>query len=285
VVPVLGSVCDDKLINSLLIEHRIETIYHAAAYKHVPIAKAAVRCGVERFVLISTDKAVRPTNMMGASKRLSELVLQAESERQTGTVFTAVRFGSVLDSSGSVVPRFRKQIGAGGPVTVTHPDIMRYFYVDFRGCRACRAGRHNGGGRRSLRARDGRTCAYRRSCSSYGALSNREVRDEFNPEGDIEIAFTGLRPGEKLFEELLIGARTEATEHSRIHKSDEPFLSWSELKKELDALELALETRDIAGLKSVLARTVEGYHAEPHPVGSDGLANAASDDLISSTVH
>ena len=116
-------------------------------------------------------------------------------------------------------------------------------------------------------------------------LSNREVRDEFNPDGDIEIVFTGLRPGEKLFEELLIGARTEATEHSRIHKSDEPFLSWSELKKELDALELALETRDIAGLKSVLARTVEGYHAVPHPVGSDGLANAASDDLISSTVH
>lgn len=303
-VPVLGSVGDDKLVNALLIEHRVETIYHAAAYKHVPmvesnpiagvennvlgtlvIAKAAVRCGVERFVLISTDKAVRPTNIMGASKRLSELVLQAKAARQVGTVFTAVRFGNVIDSSGSVVPRFRKQISAGGPITVTHPDVVRYFMsIPEAAELVVQAGAMATGGEVFV-LQMGEPVRILDLARLMVRLSNREVRDEFNPNGDIDIIFTGLRPGEKLFEELLIGARTEATEHPRIYKSDEPFLPWSEIEHELDVLKLATEAHDTAALKNVLERTVEGYHPGPDPRTGEGAPKNRPDEQGSAAVH
>ncbi|AGK56306.1 polysaccharide biosynthesis protein CapD [Hyphomicrobium denitrificans 1NES1] len=303
-VPVLGSAGDDQLVNALLTEHRVETIYHAAAYKHVPmvecnptagitnnvlgtlvIAKAAVRCGVERFVLISTDKAVRPTNIMGASKRLSELVLQAEAAKQIGTVFTAVRFGNVLDSSGSVVPRFRKQIGAGGPVTVTHPDVVRYFMSISEAAElVVQAGAMATGGEVFV-LQMGEPVRILDLARLMVRLSNREVRDESNPDGDIDIVFTGLRPGEKLFEELLIGARTEVTEHPRIYKSDEPFLSWNELKHELDVLKLATEAHDMAALRSVLMRTVEGYRPGSDSGPGEDALKTRSDEQVLRTIH
>jgi FlaA1/EpsC-like NDP-sugar epimerase len=304
VVPVLGSVGDESLMNALLAEHQIETIYHAAAYKHVPmvecnpaagvtnnvlgtfvVAQAAVRCGVERFVLISTDKAVRPTNIMGASKRLSELVLQAEAARQAGTVFTAVRFGNVLDSSGSVVPRFRKQISDGGPVTVTHPDIVRYFMsIPEAAELVVQAGAMATGGEVFV-LEMGEPVRILDLARLMVRLSNREVRDEFNPNGDIDIVFTGLRPGEKLFEELLISARTEATEHPRIYKSDEPFLPWNDLKHELDVLRLAVEARDLVTIKSVFMRVVEGYQPETDAGPAKNAMTTSSDGQISTTIH
>jgi FlaA1/EpsC-like NDP-sugar epimerase len=303
-VPVLGSAGDDKLVSALLIEHRVETIYHAAAYKHVPmvecnpiagiennvlgtlvIANAAVRCGVERFVLISTDKAVRPTNIMGASKRLSELVLQAEAARQAGTVFTAVRFGNVIDSSGSVVPRFRKQISAGGPITVTHPDIVRYFMsIPEAAELVVQAGAMATGGEVFV-LQMGEPVRILDLARLMVRLSNREVRDENNPDGDIEIVFTGLRPGEKLFEELLIGAHTETTEHPRIYKSDEPFLPWNELERELDVLTRATKTNDAAAIKSALIRTVEGYLPEADPPLDKVRLGSQADEKSPPTIH
>jgi len=303
IVPVLGSVTDERLVTGLLGEHGIETIFHAAAYKHVPMvecnpaagiennilgtrimAEAASRTGVERFVLISTDKAVRPTNIMGASKRLAELILQAEAAEQRGTVFTAVRFGNVLDSSGSVVPRFRKQISEGGPVTVTHPDVTRYFMsIPEAAELVVQAGAMATGGEVFV-LQMGEPVRIVDLARLMVRLSNREVRDEANPNGDIEIVFTGLRPGEKLFEELLIGVRTEVTEHPRIYKSDEPFLPWAELSRELDTLQAAAEARDMATIKATLARTVEGYRPSAVP----GLAESTVpswEGNVSPTVH
>lgn len=303
-VPVLGSVGNDKLVNALLLEHRVETIYHAAAYKHVPmvecnpgagilnnvlgtlvIANAAIRCGVERFVLISTDKAVRPTNIMGASKRLSELVLQAEAASQSATVFTAVRFGNVLDSSGSVVPRFRKQIGDGGPVTVTHPDVVRYFMsIPEAAELVVQAGAMAKGGEVFV-LQMGEPVRILELARLMVRLSNREVRDADHPDGDIEIVFTGLRPGEKLFEELLIGSSAEATEHPRIYKSDEPFLPWSELERDLERLRVAAEGNDVATLKSVLVRTVEGYQPKDDTAVGKSAFEISEAEKISSTIH
>jgi FlaA1/EpsC-like NDP-sugar epimerase len=303
-VPVLGSVTDEKLIESLLVEHAVQTIYHAAAYKHVPmvecnpaagvennvfgtciVAEAARRCGVERFVLISTDKAVHPTNIMGATKRLSELVLQAEAAEQKATVFTAVRFGNVLDSSGSVVPRFRKQISAGGPVTVTHPDVTRYFMsIPEAAELVVQAGAMATGGEVFV-LQMGEPVRIVELARLMVRLSNREVRDEANPNGDIDIVYTGLRPGEKLYEELLIGARTEATEHPRIYKSDEPVLSSADLKRELEALRTAVETRDAAAIVSVLSRTVEGYRPGVDPGPGENAPETVWGERISPTVH
>jgi FlaA1/EpsC-like NDP-sugar epimerase len=275
---VLGSVTDPTLVMDTLIENKIETIYHAAAYKHVPIvernpasgiennvlgtqimAECASKLGVERFVLISTDKAVRPTNIMGASKRLAELVLQAEAAEQPKTVFTAVRFGNVLDSSGSVIPRFKEQIRTGGPLTVTHPDITRYFMsIPEAAELVVQAGAMATGGEVFV-LQMGNPVRIADLARLLIRLSNLEVRDETNPDGDIGIVYTGLRPGEKLYEELLIGARTETTEHPRIFKSDEPFLTSAELKREIADLRLATGARDATAIKAVLSRTVEGY--------------------------
>ena len=276
---VLGSVLDDLVVRETIKRFDVETIYHAAAYKHVPIveqnasigilnntfgcatiAEAARDLGVERFVLISTDKAVRPTNIMGASKRLAELVLQAHAEEEgTETVFTMVRFGNVLDSSGSVVRRFRKQIKAGGPVTVTHPEIIRYFMsIPEAAELVIQAGAMATGGEVFVLDM-GEPIKIDDLASLMIRLAGLELRTKDTPHGDIDIVYTGLRPGEKLYEELLLGANTTGTEHSRILRSGEPFLPADKLWRELDALSEAMKRRDQDAIRSILTKTVEGY--------------------------
>ena len=295
IIAVLGSVCDPALVRLVIKSHGVDTIYHAAAYKHVPIvelnpvaglanntfgtltvAEAARDMGVRRFVLVSTDKAVRPTNIMGASKRLAELVLQAYAEleqrqgaalaaqggERSGTVFTMVRFGNVLDSSGSVVRLFRDQIARGGPVTVTHPDMTRYFMsIPEAATLVIQAGAMASGG--DVFVLDmGKPVRIDQLARSMIRLMGLEVLGDNNPEGDIAIEYTGLRPGEKLYEELLIGENTTGTDHPRIARNHEPFLSLAELKTVLSALQAAMEQNDIDAVQSVLKETVEGYVPE-----------------------
>ena len=260
-------------------ENGVETIYHAAAFKHVPIvernpvaglrnntfgtiavADAALACGVERLVLVSTDKAVRPTSIMGASKRLAEMALQARAaERKGRTVLAMVRFGNVLDSSGSVVRRFRRQIEAGGPLTVTHPDMIRYFMsIPEAACLVIQAGAMASGGEVFVLDM-GEPVRIDDLARSMIRLTGLEVRDEAHADGDIAIAYTGLRDGEKLYEELLLGANIAPTEHPRIMRSREPFLARRELDGLLAALRAAMEDGSPTAIRAVLARAVEDY--------------------------
>ncbi|MFC5758823.1 polysaccharide biosynthesis protein [Rhizobium sp. GCM10022189] len=281
IVPILCSVRDRDRMEHIIMSWRPQTLYHAAAYKHVPLveqnavegiknnvmgtlitAQAAEKYGVSNFVLISTDKAVRPTNVMGASKRLAEMVLQALSaERPAGTHtnFSMVRFGNVLGSSGSVVPLFRQQIRDGGPVTLTHPDITRYFMTISEASQlVIQAGAMADGGDVFLLDM-GEPVRIADLARRMIDLSGLTVRSEDNPEGDIELSVTGLRPGEKLFEELLIGDNPETTEHPRIMKAREDFLFWPELSKRLKALDAALDRNDIPAARLMLAELVSGY--------------------------
>ena len=243
-VPVMGTVQRQSRLESVMRAFGVHTVYHAAAYKHVPLveynaAEAAIKAGVETFVLISTDKAVRPTNVMGASKRLAELVLQALAQYQTKTRFCMVRFGNVLGSSGSVVPLFREQIRKGGPVTVTHKDIIRYFMTIPEAAQlVLQAGAMGKGG--DVFVLDmGEPVRIAELARRMIHLMGLEVRDEEHPHGDIEIKYTGLRPGEKLYEELLIGNNVRKTEHSRIMAADEVCLSWPEIEHLLARLDTA----------------------------------------------
>ncbi|MGO6890589.1 polysaccharide biosynthesis protein, partial [Rhizobium johnstonii] len=282
IVPILCSVRDQDRMEHVMQSWRPQTLYHAAAYKHVPLvehnavegiknnvmgtlvaARAANKCGVSNFVLISTDKAVRPTNVMGASKRLAEMVLQAlAAESATDrmrTNFSMVRFGNVLGSSGSVVPLFRQQIKEGGPVTLTHPDITRYFMTISEASQlVIQAGAMAEGGDVFLLDM-GEPVRIADLARKMVELSGLAVRDEDNPEGDIELSVTGLRPGEKLFEELLIGDNPETTEHPRIMKAREDFLSWAELSRRLNALNAALDRNDMIAARATLAELVSGY--------------------------
>ena len=278
-VTVLGSVLDEKRLRAVIERHQIATIYHAAAYKHVPIveenpneglrnntfgtrtlATVARATGVERVVLISTDKAVRPTNIMGASKRLAELILQSEASDPTcETVFTMVRFGNVLDSSGSVVRKFRRQIEAGGPVTVTDPQVIRYFMSIPEATElVLQAGAMAKGGEVFV-LEMGEPVRIADLARSMIRLMGRDVRDELNPNGDIEIQYVGLRPGEKLFEELQLNAQTAPTQHPRIMHNQEPFVTASRLDEELDALLRGIEADDVATVRRILCELVEGY--------------------------
>jgi FlaA1/EpsC-like NDP-sugar epimerase len=281
-VAVLGSVLDAALVRQAIDKYGTETIYHAAAYKHVPIvehnavaglrnntfgtavlAEAAERGGVERFVLVSTDKAVRPTSIMGASKRLAEMVLQARAASGGGgTVFTMVRFGNVLDSSGSVVRRFRGQIEAGGPVTVTHRDVIRYFMsIPEAAALVIQAGAMATGG--DVFVLDmGEPVKIDDLARSMIRLMGLEVRDAEHADGDIAIEYIGLRHGEKLHEELLLGENVAQTDHPRILKSQEPCLAAPELANELDALRAGMEADDVPAIHAVLTRAVEGYRPE-----------------------
>jgi FlaA1/EpsC-like NDP-sugar epimerase len=266
-------------VRRVIADHAIQTIYHAAAYKHVPmveanpvaglsnniygtrtVAEAARDLDVERMVLISTDKAVRPTNVMGASKRLSELVLQSMADDgDCETVFTMVRFGNVLDSSGSVVRLFRRQIENGGPVTVTHPDVLRYFMsIPEAAELVLQAGAMAKGGEVFVLDM-GEPVLIDNLARSMIRLMGREVLDDTNPDGDIRIEYVGLRPGEKLREELLIGANTTGTEHKRIARCREPFLDQETLDEELRTLNMAMTAGDIDAIDVVLQRCVEGY--------------------------
>ncbi|MCC7250811.1 MAG: polysaccharide biosynthesis protein [Hyphomicrobium sp.] len=299
---VLGSVTDARLLDQVIVENGIEAIYHAAAYKHVPMvelnpfsglennvfgtvvaAQAARKHGVERFVLVSTDKAVRPTNIMGASKRLAELVLQAEAAgSDRATVFTMVRFGNVLESSGSVVPLFREQIRSGGPITVTHPNVTRFFMsIPEAAELVIQAGAMAKGGEVFV-LHMGDPVRIDDLARLMVRLSNLEVRDEANPHGDIEITYIGLRPGEKLYEELLIGVHTETTEHPRIFKSDEPFHTKTDLYHELGLLKQAMEIRDKSAVQSILKRTVEGYQSS---VDDDTFERNVVTESRSQTLH
>lgn len=277
-VPLLASVQDVDRMQEIMAVWRPNTVYHAAAYKHVPLvehnpcegiknnvygtlhlARAALEHGVEDFVLISTDKAVRPTNIMGASKRLAEMVLQALAAIQSSTKFSMVRFGNVLDSSGSVVPKFRQQIRDGGAITLTHPEITRYFMTIPEAAQlVIQAGAMAEGG--DVFVLDmGESVKIMDLARRMIELSGLTVRDEQNPEGDIPIEIMGLRPGEKLFEELLIGDNPLSTFHKRIMRAQDECMSWNELHKKLDGLEQALSKNDVVALRMVLQQMVPGY--------------------------
>ncbi len=291
-VPVLGSVCHASRLLETLRHWRVDTLYHAAAYKHVPLvelnvsegvlnntfgtlyaAQAALRAGVRNFVLISSDKAVRPTNAMGGSKRLAEMVLQAfAGERElelfdepglppqpNRTSFTMVRFGNVLGSSGSVVPLFREQIRRGGPLTITHPEITRYFMTIPEAAQlVIQAGAMGEGG--DVFVLDmGEPVRILDLAEKMICLSGLSVRSQSSPEGDIEIRFVGLRPGEKLYEELLIGDGATPTSHSRILRAHEEHLPWRELKPRLEALLAASESDDFPRIRELLQSTIRGY--------------------------
>jgi FlaA1/EpsC-like NDP-sugar epimerase len=262
---------------------QIETVYHAAAYKHVPLveqnviegvrnnvfgtwycAEAAIKAQVETFVLISTDKAVRPTNVMGASKRLAELVLQGLSKRQNTTRFCMVRFGNVLGSSGSVVPLFRDQIKKGGPVTVTHPEITRYFMTIPEAAQlVLQAGAMGEGGDVFLLDM-GESVKISDLAKKLIRLMGLEVKDEENPDGDVEIEYTGLRPGEKLYEELLIGNEPMKTAHSRIMRAREVSLSWDDVKVLLDRIDEGSKDFDCEAVRNLLIMAPLDYKPAEH---------------------
>lgn len=279
-VSLLGSVQNKSRLESIMNTFGVQTVYHAAAYKHVPLvehniiegvrnnifgtwycAEAAIAAKVESFVLISTDKAVRPTNVMGASKRMAELVLQALSQRQKETRFTMVRFGNVLGSSGSVVPLFRQQIKQGGPVTVTHPDIIRYFMTIPEAAElVIQAGSMGRGG--DVFVLDmGEPVKIVDLARRMVHLSGLEIKSIESPVGDIEIRYTGLRPGEKLYEELLIGDNVSGTEHSRIMRAEEHSLSWDLTKQFLDELDKACYSYKCDIVKSLLIDAPTGYQS------------------------
>lgn len=278
VVPLLASVRDEERMREIMTTWKPETVYHAAAYKHVPLvehnpaegiknnvfgtltaARVAAEQGVADFVLISTDKAVRPTNIMGASKRLAEMVLQALVAISPGTRFSMVRFGNVLGSSGSVVPKFRQQIRDGGPITLTHPEITRYFMTIPEAAQlVIQAGAMAKGG--DVFVLDmGQSVRIMDLARRMVELSGLTIRDEANPDGDIEIEITGLRPGEKLYEELLIGDNPKPTSHAQIMKAHESFLLWPILEEKLNALRIALDLNDVRVLRTILEDIVSGY--------------------------
>ncbi len=277
-VPLLASVQDEDRMREIMTTWHPDTVYHAAAYKHVPLvehnpaegiknnvlgtlktAHIAIESGVTDFVLISTDKAVRPTNIMGASKRLAEMTLQALAEVSSGTKLTMVRFGNVLGSSGSVVPKFRQQIRDGGPITLTHPDITRFFMTIPEAAQlVIQAGAMSKGG--DVFVLDmGQPVKIIDLAKSMIELSGLTLKDEDNPEGDIEIEISGLRPGEKLFEELLIGNNPEKTLHSSIMKAHEEFLPWQQLQTKLNTLETALNINDVNTIRSMMQELVVDY--------------------------
>lgn len=281
VVPLLGSVRHEQRVTEILRSFSVNTVYHAAAYKHVPVvehnllegvqnnvvgtlrtAKAAAASGVETFVLISTDKAVSPTSVMGATKRFAELVLQALNDRHDHTRFCMVRFGNVLESSGSVVPLFRQQIRNGGPVTVTHPEIIRYFMTIPEAAQLViqAGGMANGGDVFVLNM--GEPVKIRDLAVRMINLMGLTVKDADSPHGDIEIEYTGLRPAEKLYEELLIGSNVSGTRHPRIMRAEEEYLPYEQLKYLVDELVDASRDLNREQARSVLLRSVHGYRPQ-----------------------
>ncbi|WP_259074201.1 nucleoside-diphosphate sugar epimerase/dehydratase [Pseudomonas sp. BIGb0278] len=294
-VPFLGSIRNQKHIFDTMTMWRVDTVYHAAAYKHVPMvehniaegvlnnvigtlntAQAALKANVSNFVLVSTDKAVRPTNVMGGTKRLAEMVLQALSQeaqpllfgesdhvfRLNKTRFTMVRFGNVLGSSGSVIPLFHKQIKSGGPLTVTHPKITRYFMTIPEAAQlVIQAGSMGLGG--DVFVLDmGEPVRIASLAEKMINLSGLSVRSETNPHGDIAIEFSGLRPGEKLYEELLIGDNVSPTQHPMIMTANEECLTWEPLKEHLSALVQAVTREDFTLVRQILRDLVSGYEPE-----------------------
>lgn len=281
VISILGSVIDGDHIQRIIKQYSVDTIYHAAAYKHVPmvehnpnigvinnvlgtyaVAKAACNTTVQNFVLISTDKAVRPTNVMGASKRVAELIIQALDKHCDTVCYSAVRFGNVIGSSGSVIPRFREQIKNGGPVTVTHKEITRFFMTVPEAAQlVIQAGALGRGG--DIFVLDmGEPVKIDDMARHMIQLSGLTVADKANPEGDIEIVYNGLRSGEKLYEELLIDGDVSETQHSRIMCANESSLDIKQLNEYVEALKNAASENNIIELKRLLAEIVDGYQPQ-----------------------
>lgn len=275
----LGSVTDEFTIEAVFKTHKPQLVYHAAAYKHVPIVEqnavqgiknnvegtrivtdAAIRHKSERFILVSTDKAVRPTNIMGATKRVAELVTQAADRRDSNTIFTMVRFGNVLGSSGSVIPLFKKQIAAGGPVTVTHPEITRFFMTIPEAAQlVIQAGSMAKGGEVFVLDM-GEPVEIQKLARLMIQLSGKTVRDADNPNGDIELTYTGLRPGEKLFEELLISDNASGTQHPKIMMATENALTARAMDKELARIKRCIEQQDTSAANEILTDLVDGFN-------------------------
>ena len=283
IVPLLANVQDENKMNEILKSFNVETIYHAAAYKHVPlveanicegilnnvfgtyvVVKAAIKQQVLNFVLISSDKAVRPTNIMGASKRLAELCVQALYYEQPSYKMNMcmVRFGNVLESSGSVIPKFKQQIKQGGPITLTHPEVTRYFMTITEAAQlVIQAGALSN--HCDVFVLDmGKSVKIKDLIYRMIQLSGLSVKDEKNPEGDIEIKVVGLRAGEKLFEELLLGDNPEATIHEKIKKAQDPFIPFNQLEKDLNALQSLLITHKVAEVKAMLEKIIDTYQSE-----------------------
>ena len=280
-VPVLGTVLDSHLLKRTMTRYRVDTIYHTAAYKHVNLvenniiqglknntfgtlhcAQVAMQCKVAKFILISTDKAVRTTSVMGASKRLAEMVLQALETQSEHTRFAVVRFGNVMGSSGSVVPLFSEQIASGGPVTVTHPEVTRYFMsIQEAAQLVLQAASMSRGGDVFLLDM-GQPVRILDLARQMVALKGLTVKDEEHPDGDIEIQFTGLKPGEKLHEDLLVSGDPTGTRHRRIMRASETFVPWVELSDALRTLEAACNTFDYDAIQHFIQGLVEGADLE-----------------------
>jgi FlaA1/EpsC-like NDP-sugar epimerase len=290
-VACLASVRDSDLLRKIFRSHQPNTVFHAAAYKHVPLveqnpaegirnnvfgtftcAQASLECGVSNFILVSTDKAVRPTNIMGASKRIAEVVLQAMADIKDdhSTNFSMVRFGNVLGSSGSVAPLFSAQIAAGGPITLTHSEVTRYFMTIPEAAQLVIQASAMATGGDVFVLDMGEPVRIYDLAVRMVYLSGLLVKDEAHPHGDIEIKVTGLRPGEKLYEELLIGDNPQPTAHPKIMKAHEEFLSWSDLQQELEKLNLALDTCDAQLIKDMLKKLVPGYQPNGEAVDWNG---------------
>lgn len=287
--PILGSVLNSALMHEVISKHDVQTIYHAAAYKHVPIVeenpivglnnnaigtltllRCAIAGNVERFVLISTDKAVHPSSIMGASKRLAELFVQAYAATQPGTVLTSVRFGNVLDSSGSVIQRFRQQLAEGGPLTVTHPDATRYFMSVREAAElVIQAGAMATGGEVFL-LEMGDPVRIQDVARIMINMAGLEIKDAEHPDGDIEIAYIGLRPGEKLTEELLINPEAKATRHPRIKCAQEPHLNLEQMERAASLLHYAMWRSDMAAINKILRWLLDG---DPIGAASGGSAS------------
>lgn len=297
-VPELVDVSDAAAVQRVMDRHRPQTVFHAAAYKHVPLVEAnpisglrnniigtynccigAERAGAARFILVSTDKAVRPTNIMGASKRFCELIVQGRAaEGESNTIFSSVRFGNVLSSSGSVVPRFQAQINAGGPVTLTHRDVTRYFMTIPEAAQlVMQAGAMAKGGEVFVLDMGGpvRIIDLARAMVQ---LSGCTVRDEENPDGDIVIEEIGLRPGEKMYEELLIGDNPEPTDHSRIMRAKEKRHSWAEMSAWLEQMTHALDAGDVDGAMALVRAVVPDY--SPAAIGGSDASQIRDGAVI-----
>jgi FlaA1/EpsC-like NDP-sugar epimerase len=303
-VSLLGNTANQQQMAQIIKSFSVQTIYHAGAYKHVPmvennmiegvrnnvigtwsLVKAAAENAVETFVLISTDKAVRPVSVMGASKRCAELICQAYAESKLGTRFCMVRFGNVLGSSGSVVPLFIEQINAGGPVTVTHPEVVRYFMTIPEAAQLVLQAGSMGVGGEVFVLDMGKPVRIMELAERMVALLGRTVRNEQNPTGDIEIAITGLRPGEKLYEELVLGDRVSGTGHPMIMRAEEKFLSLPNLLVCLEKIQQACDDSDCQTLKNLLNEVIGEFTEQPihdavwrrsHPSNLDADASVSN---------
>ena len=286
IFPVIGSIADQDRMKYICNFYGVQTIYHAAAYKHVPLveynqsqgilnnaigtrlaAEAAISANVETFVLISTDKAVSPTSVMGVSKRIAELVLQALAKQPNNTCFTMVRFGNVLDSSGSVIPLFKQQIKNGGPVTVTHSKVVRYFMTIPEAVElVIQAGAMAKGGEVFVLDMGEPILIYDLAVKMI-QLSGLQVLDERNPNGDIEIKYTGLRPGEKLYEELLVDGKFSTTENKLIMRAEEEMISWEKLEPLLDQVKEAALNLEMEKTYNLISQLVPQFN--PKSNGND----------------